>query len=68
MQSDLNDIQHPESHWPLLIVDMEITFDTLMHRKICGCMDKKCKELTEQYFIKGGFEYEIYSVVWAIDL
>jgi len=21
-----------------------------MHRKICGCMDKKCKELTEQYF------------------
>ena len=21
-----------------------------MHRNICGCMDKKCKELTEQYF------------------
>jgi hypothetical protein len=21
-----------------------------MHRNICGCMDKKCRELTEQYF------------------
>jgi len=50
MQSDSNDIQHPESHWLLLIVDMESTFDTLMHRKICGCMDKKCKELIEKYF------------------